>query len=293
MKKLLLPVVVAFAMISCQKTNEPQITGEPQEIKLSAGVVKMVGETKAAISGTDFTNGTEIGVYGLKDQADWTSTPYFNNTGTVVADGGVTFTNKVYYPQDDKAVNFYAFYPKGTPTTNPNAAPTVDYDLTKQDDILWATVKTGTLSSHVEDKALAFAHKLAKINFKVKAGTDFAADIKVSSILITETNTAATLAVKLGVLTFATQGELTAFTGEQAIETTETATAFGEIMIQPSVAYNIKVTAGGVDYTTTLTAPTEGQAKTVTLTFLPTEIEVKAAITEWGTPAGEGADLQK
>lgn len=293
MKKLLLPVVVAFAMISCQKTNEPQKLGEPQEIQLSAGVMKMVDETtKTIISGANFANNTEIGIYGLKDQENWTSEPYFNNTGAKVIDGGVAFTDKVYYPQDDKAVNFYAFYPKGTPTVNPDAAPTVTYDLTEQEDILWANVKTGTLSNKTAN-SLLFAHKLSKINFKVKAGTDFASGISATNIIVTGTNTSATMDVATGVLAFATPANMTAFTGTEDIETTATTTAFGEVMIQPNVAYNLKVTAGGVDYATTLTAPAEGQAKTVTLTFLPTEMSVTTSITEWGTPIDEDADLQK
>lgn len=292
MKKLLLPIVVAFAMVSCQNTNEPQGFNEPQEIQLSAGVMQMTGDTKAFIADTNFANGTEIGIYGLKDGlTDW-ATPYFDNTGAAITDGGVVFTDKVYYPQDNKAVIFYAFYPKGTPTANASDAPTVAYDLTKQDDILWAQVKTGTLSNQTPN-ALSFAHKLSKVNFKVKAGADFAVGTKVTAIVVTGTNTSATLDVEAGTLAFATPGTISAFAGDEAITSTATATAFGDVMIQPDVEYTINVTAGGVDYTTKLTAPKAGDAKTVTLTFLPTGVDVTTSITAWNPATDEDVDIQK
>lgn len=292
MKKLLSCAVIAVAMMSCQKT-EMNLPIDSREIKLTAGVLQMVSETKAPMTGVAFAENTEIGLYGLSDgQTDWTA-PFFNNTGTKVVGGAIVFTNQVYYPQDNKAVDFYAFYPKGTPVTTDNGA-TVAYDLTSQEDILWATVKTGTLSSQ-KANTLVFAHKLAKVNFKVKAGADFASGLNVTSIVVTGTNTAATMNIQTGALTFETPGDINAFTGTEAIATTVTATAFGDVMIQPGVAYTIKVTAGGVEYTTTLVdaAPAEGKAKTVTLTFLPTGVNVTTSITDWGTVTGEDVDMQK
>lgn len=292
MKRLLLSLFVASAMISCTKTEELTGTEGPQEIKLSAGVIAM--ETKAIISGSAFADNTVIGLYGMKkDVTDWT-TPYFNNKGTkVVAGGGITFDpEKIYYPQDDKSVVFYAFYPNGTPTNNGTNAPTVVYDLTQQDDILWATVETGTLSNHAE-KTLQFAHKLAQINFKVKAGEGFTPGVtNVTNIEIKNTNTTATLNIETGVLAFTNLANLTAFTGTQLIESAATATAFGTVMIQPEALYTITVTAGGIEYEKTLTAPAAGEAKTVTLTFLATGVDAKAAITDWA-PTTEDAVIQK
>lgn len=293
MKRLLLSLFVASAMISCTKTEELSGTEGPKEIKLSAGVITM--DTRAIISGEAFTDNTEIGLYGKKkDITEWT-TPYFDNKGTkVVAGGGITFDpEKIYYPQDDKSVVFYAFYPKGTPTKNGTNAPTVVYDLTQQEDILWSTVESGTLSNPVAETKLQFTHKLAQINFKVKAGAGFTPDVtNVTSIVIKNTNTAATLNIETGALTFATAANLTAYTGAESIGSDATATAFGAVMIEPGAQYTFTVTAGGSEYEKTLTAPNAGVAKTVTLTFLATGVEAKAAITGW-TPSTEDADIQK
>lgn len=301
MKKLMVFMCLAAAMASCETSSELQDLNGPQEIKLSAGVMKMDGETKAAISGTSFVSGTEIGMYGVKNNEDWTSTPYFNNEGTIsIVDDAVVFSEKVYYPADDQAVDFYAFYPKATAVEAAGEAPKVAYDLTKQDDILWATVKSGTLTNHVADAALKFGHRLSKINFKVKAGEGFpTTGISVTEIVVTATNTSASLNIGTGVITFSNPGNINAFVADgtdvlaQDITTTVTADAFGDVMIEPAVKYNLKVTAGGVEYAASLTAPNMGQAKTVTLTFLPTGMDIKASITDWETVPGEDADIQK
>lgn len=314
MKRVIISMLALAAMTSCQKADEQDSfvnPAEPQEILLTAGVTRVEAATKAAIADEFFPAGTTLGLYAITEGTSgytWGTDLAYNNNGKVSVDAdkniNIATTEstpiKIYYPTDNKHVKFFAYYPTEGATVTPpsaNISAKVQYTITGKEDIMFAQAESGTLSTYDKSQkvALKFDHLLAKINFTVKAGDNFSGG-SLTKIEVAGSNTTVKMDVDDGSLKFENLTTINAFNDEKdpkAITTTETA-AFGEVMIEPGCTYSLNLTVEGVVYTlTNLTAPAKGQAKTVQLTFLGSEVSAQAAITAWGTPDNDPQNVQK
>ena len=295
MKKLIISMLALATLSSCDKSNDPQPihNTDPQAIQLTAKVLSVETVTKAAV--TAF-NDTEIGIYGVKEGTtagtyEWTATPYYNNPGGVKISSAnaITFTTNVYYPMNNKKVKFHAFYPKVETITAPGAgtAPQVKYTIDGETDILYAEVESGTLDNHITAANLAFSHKLAKLDFKVIAGTGFEAGVKIKTITVKSVNADLILDLGTATVSAATPAQTADFKAyDNAAGTEITATlseVLGTVMVMPDETYQLELTLdnGTVFNLTNQTAPSAGEAYTVKLTFKGTEVSATSSITDW------------
>lgn len=294
-------------MAGCEKAEEsvnPETPRGQQEIKLTAGITRMEVTSKAAITEDVFPNGTNVGLYALQEGTDasiWTTgIPKYTNDGTVtITDNKITITDKkLYYPTNDKPMYFIAYHPIGNAGAfSTGTAPSVTFDLSGNDqpDIMYATGVSDILSTQTSSSvvSLNFAHKLAKVAFKVKAGEGFeASGISISTLELKNINTGVTLSVENGNLTFDTPKTIS-YTPNQEITATASP-VFGTTLLEPEATYTLTATAGGLEYTLSgLQTPKAGQAKNIVLTFTGTEIEAMASITKWEDLAEEDKNISK
>lgn len=312
MKKLIVSLLAMAALASCETAEEkslPEPTPDNNlvSIELSAKVYGMEATTKAEMTNT--LSGKTIGLYGVKEgtttnKYEWTATPYFNNSGTVTveAENVISFTEKLYYPQDNKKVKLFAFYPKET-VTGPGAgtAPTVTYTIDGTQDILYGTATSVALKDKAADTKvdLTLNHKLAKLDFKVVAGTGFETGHKITKIVVTNTHTSLILNLDDGSLTpTGNAADIKAYTHATGTEiTTTTSALLGTVLVEAGVSYGLTVSIDGDDtntYTVTgLTSPNIAHYQTVTLTFKGTEIAATAKSGEWTPDTPDNADVQK
>lgn len=313
MKKLLFPLLALIIAAGCEddKDSVEPLNSSKQEIKLVAGISQMQVANKSVVEGQTFNEGTEIGLYAIQAPASgdiWTGTPEYSNDGTAkISSGKISVADKddiaktFYYPANDQTIQFFGWYPTGTFTAAVSSvAPTVKFDLsvTDQPDIMYATATSEKLSIHTANNLpLNFNHKLAKIGFKVKAGTGFApTGISVTSVKIAGLKTSATMNIATGELSFTEivgSTEITQSINEITIGSSESK-IFGITLLEPGATYNLTVTAGGVDYTLNgLIAPAEGKAQNIVLTFNATAMEPTATITPWDKLDDDKKDISK
>lgn len=170
-----------FAFTSCSQdelsTAKAETPDPGQEILLSTNLstTRSISQT---VQENQIANGVQVGVFVNETN----STTNFvengnNNYFTADGSGGLTIgnaDNKIYYPKTSN-VDIYAYapYQSGWTITNLNANQdfTVKADQSSDDnykasDLIWATPKTNQASSE-SALALAFAHKLSKININI------------------------------------------------------------------------------------------------------------------------------
>lgn len=311
MKKLLFPLLALIIAAGCEddKDSIEPLNSSKQEIKLVAGISQMQVANKSVVEGETFNEGTEIGLYAIQAPAPgdiWTGTPEYSNDGTAkISSGKISVADKddiaktFYYPANDQTIQFFGWYPTGIfAAAASGTAPTVTFSLTDQPDIMYATATSEKLSSYTnKNVSLNFNHKLAKIGFKVKAGTGFASTgISVTNLKIAGLKTSATMNVGTGELTFtevAGSAEISHDITGITIESSASDT-FGTTLLEPGATYSLTVTAGGVDYTLSgLIAPAEGKAQNIVLTFNASEMEPTATITPWEELTDDSKDISK
>lgn len=170
-----------FSFSSCSQDELSTVKAETpdlgQEILLSTNfsTTRSISQT---VQEDQIANGVQVGVF-VNETSSTTSfvengtNNYFTANGT----GGLTIgnaDNKIYYPKTSN-VDIYAYapYQSGWTITNLNANQdfTVQADQSSDDnykasDLIWATPKTNQASSE-SALALAFAHKLSKININI------------------------------------------------------------------------------------------------------------------------------
>ena len=118
-----------------------------------------------------------------------------------IADGGqVKLTPERYYPSDGSTLYLRGFYPQAEMDHN-----MVHYNLTGNEDLLFADVLAGSSAHHFNGKneTLAFRHLLAQLNVNLKADSSFPTEYRLKSVCIKGTSTDANLDLLQGTLSFA------------------------------------------------------------------------------------------
>lgn len=206
-KKLFLGLLAAAAVsfTACQK--DEVISEVPQDQAIGFGTyVGRDAQTKASV--TDKTAMEKNTYAGFGVFAYYTeNNPYadtftydFMNNQPVKWDSKWDYNPKKYWPGGENKVSFFAYAPytdvKVTPAPtenitafgydngdkgNPTLSFTVEDDVSKQIDLLYATPKTDLTSGEVD---FVFNHALSRIGFKVKTSND-QYKINISQITLT------------------------------------------------------------------------------------------------------------
>ena len=281
MKKLLYTALALTALVACNK-GEDLNTTDNGAVKFGAEIV----ETRA--SGTQWANNDEVGIYMLK------------NSDQTILDNNVKYTSSatgvftvdpsnapIYYPVSGN-VDFVAYYPYATLTSNSYAINVATQTDLPAIDLLWSNNLTNKSKSKTAQN-LTFTHKLANVVLVIQKG-DGVTDADLSNLKVTlkDVNTTADFNVLTGVIsndgTSADVKFLTATDGKSSeaillpsdisskkmvFEITDNASAIKDLQFE----YTFPAT-------TTLTA---GTKSTYTVTVTRTAVVFSGAIiTSWG-----------
>ena len=189
-------LAITFCLASCNNQNEDPTPAGPAPVRFTASigtpdaVATPVPRTRAA--GTSWAVGDKIGIFMTAHattnpaEADAVNRQYTTATG----DGSFTpiMGQELYYPMDNSAVDFIAYYPYTATATLTEALPiTVATTQTSASqtacDYLWASANnsgTGYDKSATAAVALPFSHSLARLTMNcivdANVGTDTPAD---------------------------------------------------------------------------------------------------------------------
>lgn len=261
-------------------------------------------DTRASIEGDAFPVSTEK-IYVVTAYAG-TTAPSSNWSGAYFdayyiqsdASGKHTFTNnpKGYYPSDaSKKLYFYAYAPfslGGYANGTASSQPIVSWNITGQEDIMWASYLTGiaraTSGTTQPQPQFQFQHKLKQVRFKIKADPSFDTGVKVTSLKVVNTYNFCQMILGEGSLGYSgsTSLSLPITSGTKDEITTAGTEMDGCIMFAPGIAFKLEMTTstGAVykDIAVKLSGTDAGQAgksHLVTLTFKPGTVTVSQAIT--------------
>lgn len=281
MKKMMIAMLAVAAMTSCSNENDgvQPDSGSPAEIKLSANVLNVLNaQTRAVVNAGD---AFDARFAASATTADYSS-PLWNEEAAVAAAGVVSLTNKQYYPVDGSDVYITGYAPKSTATDG-----AVSYTLTGQEDVMMTQQLSGSKATATA-LAFEFKHKLTQLKFKVMASSSFPTGVTVTEIKVNGTKTAASLALKDGMLTFSgNAAPVMAFTGKSYAVTAAGTAATEVVMVEPAVPLTLDVTINDGSTTTvfsdvSITLTTKaGSSHLITLTFENQEIQATASVAPW------------
>ncbi len=176
MKKIIFVAAAIAALVSCNKDNN-DIATENTAVEFTDGVI-----TRA--SGTEWAAGDKIGIYmfatGTTTVSESNGNIQYSNSKTVASESAtfkvVRASETIYYPQDDAAVDFLAYYPySSTKVGVSDLVYEVDVNTANQADqtLIDLMVSNNLTEQSLSKSALSlkFAHALSQINFVVTAGT--------------------------------------------------------------------------------------------------------------------------
>lgn len=164
--------------------------------------------TKSIIAETTLPDNSQIGVFSWghhKNDGDINTTlrkDLTNNLYTKEAGSAelVASTDAHYPINPDTLLNFYAYYPY-----IPSAANTpgyIPFDLSKQEDIMWATpVLNRSKVTNEETVNLSFNHLLSAITIKFKKADDIKEEMILESISLASYSPSLQLDIQTGKLT--------------------------------------------------------------------------------------------
>lgn len=314
MKKLLFALIALLPLVGCSDDSDdlsPRINEESGIIRLNAGVKDPVVSRAGPIN-SGFSTDFPIGVYAYTGswQAGASANLINNDQATVSGTGlhPITFGSgaSYYYPTNGSLVNFFGFAPRATETTAAGAgtAPVVQFDITGQEDIMYATATGTVMTSAVTPPVFNFTHKLTQLQFTFKAGTNYpTTGYSVVSLTVNSQSNSATMNVGTGLLTFSGSANfqaLSAANQSAGISITSDGTnANSPVMTQALTSYLltviVKPSGGGSNVTysnipvSLVTLP--GSAHMITLTFNATSITINATVADWLTGAGIGVPV--
>lgn len=289
MKQFFIAVLAVLTMASCTKT-QPDETLVP--IDFGTGLLI---STKAPITsdGSGILSSDLSGVQILRapdgSSAVWTSISSVASTATIKATtGAVENSTALYYNVDDSKAWVMAFYPSATMSANKAA-----WTITGQEDIIVApSTDAGSKSSH-STVPLAFAHKLAQVQFDVVAA-DADAITYWGTVTYIKVTAATALELTLSTNALAAAGtpvntDLSS-SGTFPQTLTTSAASAGSLMVLPTTLGAVKVdTANGSEQTISVSGLPDplvaGTAYKITLTFTRAAITMTATVTNWTTGA--------
>ena len=107
-----------------------------------------------------------------------------------------------YYPTDSSAVYLWGFYPRTLLSMGK-----AHYELTGNEDILYAEVQSGSLRLPFseQDKKITFRHLLAQLNISVETGEDFQGSYRLKYLSLDGSATSASLDLLKGEMSFGSE----------------------------------------------------------------------------------------
>lgn len=270
MKKLMFAVIAcAMGLSGCSSEDDcatnPEPAGDVTEIKLSAGIQGVATRTPVS------TN-------------DNITSPFVASPTPTAA---LSFSPARYYPVDNSPIYIRGYYPAGT-----LSGKTVTLAGDGTEDVMLTAQASGTKAT-AGALSFVFNHLLTQLQFKLVAGAGYpASGVNVTSLVIKQQKTPATLDLNTSSLTYTTK-DLT-LSGTFPILTAGS-TINNYPMVKSGEALTVAVTTSdGVTYPeSTISVTTEvGKSHLITLTFTPKEITSSISVTAWQTGGTGSSTLQ-
>ncbi|MDH6358338.1 fimbrillin family protein [Parabacteroides sp. PF5-9] len=190
MKVERLIVCAFFIFFSCSPEQEEQPSPSHQEIRLYTQAA-IFEKTDQAVDLEEyvvyFAKGTESGWYDDRWSAN-------------VQPGGLAvFSERHYYPEDNSAVYLRGYSPKAAINENK-----ISYQLDGSQDIILTAEREGSLDDTFEskDKIFVFNHLLCQLRFRILSDPTFPQQVKLKSLMVNGSRTAAQMNLADGLLQF-------------------------------------------------------------------------------------------
>ncbi|MCD7851773.1 MAG: fimbrillin family protein [Parabacteroides sp.] len=246
--------------------------------------------TKAIITDAALPANSQIGIFSWGHhkndgnvnttlRKDLTNTLYTQEAGSneliAAVDG--------HYPiNPDTLLNFYAYYPYTQ--SGSNTPGSIPFDLSKQEDIMWATpVLNRSKATSEETVNLAFNHLLSAITIKFEKADDIKETMILESISLAGYSPIIQLDIQTGKLTqTATESNYT-FIKDQHIEIVpEQKTIITDCLLFPVAKPIFVVRMSGKDYRIESTKAFEaGKKQTYEFTLQAKDIHLSGSINPW------------
>ncbi len=195
-----------FSILSgCNETDVPLVT--PSEaIRFSTHIQTLT--TKSIITETTLPDNSQIGIFSWGHhkndgsvnttlRKDLTNTLYTKEAGSAEL---VTSADAQSPINPDTLLNFYAYYPYISSAAN--TPGNIPFDLSKQEDIMWATpVLNRSKATNEETVNLSFNHLLSAITIKFKKVDDIKEEMILESISLASYSPSLQLDIQTGKLT--------------------------------------------------------------------------------------------
>lgn len=317
--KAIVLVLSSLALLSACSDNE--ISDTPQ----TAGTIRFehgIRTKGGPVTGTQFANGSEVGVYTLENTSgaptwtaateDATNNLIMNNVKcTANGSGGLTYEPAKLYKENAK-YSFFAYYPYTTTITAPSASTPPKLSCTfrttpsEQVDYMYATPLENQAETE-NARLLKFNHALTQITVKVINGTG--AVLTLNSLKVHAPG-GATLNIGNGEWTSPSASAaytLYAPSSGSSIATGASYAVPGQLMLLPvanggtAYTFDMKVTEGSSSSATekneeTLTLPAGGMqagySYEYTITYGASSIHLSTSVVEWQHVAGPGITVK-
>lgn len=283
-------IITLFVLIfGCNSDSDiPQNeTGKGAVILFGGKITNIV--SKAITEGETFPSTASIGIFSWghnKNNAteqvirkDLNNTPYTKSSGS---NDFISTTEAHYSVNPDTLLNFYAYYPYNEAAT---ATPlSISFDLTKQNDIMWATPVLDKDKTTADQKVnFSFNHILSAITLIFKKADDIKEDMILQSVSMENYPSTIQLNVQTGELS-ATASTSTFPLIENlniAITPTET-TVVTNFLLYPVDKPVFIVRMSDKDYRIESKKGFEkGKRQTYTFTIQASDISLSGSITPW------------
>ena len=172
-----LAALAALTFASCSSENMEDLGGNQASQQVAIGFDGYLGrsavDSRGSESTTDAIKTDGFGVFGNYTSGSDVSygSGLFNNQSVTYKEGKWTYSPLKYWPTEGH-IDFlaYAPYVEGKTLTNTSIDFTVEGDVTKQKDLLWANAKDQTKANNsgVNKVKFTFNHALAKIGYSLK-----------------------------------------------------------------------------------------------------------------------------
>ena len=261
---------------SCTDGNEPAASIDEMEdshipIQLTASIEQPV-VTRAPfigpVVGKTFSPNSEkiFGVTAFVGNAaptSWAPNTRVNNASVNTdSKGSPYFDTLLYYPREQKFY-FYAYSPMVNceyHDGDANLHPTITYQLTGREDILWTKNETGigmmTEATQTHPN-FVFQHKLQRVVFSIKRTAQTSVNATLSEIRIDNLKTKATLNLITGDLAFEQNPECTSLSIKYDYKITEEfLTIPYDLMIEPGITeLHVVFVIDGTEYVQDVSLP--------------------------------------
>lgn len=200
-------IIISFILYGCNNgADDDHIEVKLQAIQFSTRIQTLT--TKSIITETTLPDNSQIGIFSWGHhkndgsvnttlRKDLTNTLYTKEAGSAEL---VTSADAHYPINPDTLLNFYAYYPYISSAANtPGYIP---FDLSKQEDIMWATpVLNRSKATNEETVNLSFNHLLSAITIKFKKADDIKEEMILESISLANYSPSLQLDIQTGKLT--------------------------------------------------------------------------------------------